>query len=380
MNEKYLPNSAPDAPTLKGRSDPKSSLSSGKWGPRVLLFLGITFVGLLFTLQGYFGSLNEAEDPITFMEALIWQLSWWYIWLLLTPVILKLVKRYPMELRNRLRNWRIHVPGAMIFSVLHAILLMVVLWIISPEFRETFEFPNTVVRHAMLEGNLQLGIAFYAILVGIASAYSFYHLYQEEELKKTQLEAQLMQTRFDALKMQLYPEFLFGTMNSISELMKQDVDSADTMLARVGDFLRLSMENLGTQEVPLQSEMAFLKSYLEIERIRRHNRLEFRTDIDPDAYRAHVPNLILQPLVETAIRNSSPEERLEIRLQAKRLNGTLQVEILNRTSQDSSKEAVSSPALALTRLKSLYGDSFQFEHGKDENGHYSVRLVIPYST
>lgn len=376
MNVNYIHDSAPDAQS-NGLSRAFARKGTGRWKNRILLFFGVTVVALVFTVQGFFSALNEAEDPITFTDVLGWQLSWWYIWLLLTPVILKLVERYPMELRNHLRNWRVHVPGAILFSMLQASLMTMTLWSLSPSFRETAQFPDTFIRHAVLEGNVQLGIAFYFVLVGVASAFRFYRLYEEEELKKTQLEAQLMQTRFDALKMQLYPEFLFGTMNSISDLMKQDVDSADTMLARVGDFLRLSMENIGTQEVPLQSEMAFLKSYVEIEKIRLQNRLQFRTEIDPEAYRANVPNLILQPLVENAIRNSSPTERLDIRLDVRRLNGTLQVQILNQTSFHANGEGESIPALALSRLKSLYGDSFQFEQKKDKDGRYSIRLVIP---
>ncbi|HZH31097.1 MAG TPA: histidine kinase, partial [Pyrinomonadaceae bacterium] len=131
-----------------------------------------------------------------------------------------------------------------------------------------------------------------------------------------------------ALKMQLHPHFLFNTLNSISALLHRDAEAADQMVARLGDFLRLTLENSGDQEVTLEQEIAFLRCYLEIETI-RHDRLSVETEIEPQTLDALVPNLILQPLVENAIRHGisrqSAPGRLSIR--AARRGGRLRLQV-----------------------------------------------------
>src|SRR4029079_13460186 len=106
-----------------------------------------------------------------------------------------------------------------------------------------------------------------------------------------------------ALKMQLHPHFLFNTLNSISALLDEDVDAADQMLARLGDLLRMTLENSGAQEVTLQEELEFLRCYLEIEQVRFNDRLTVSMHIEPETLDAKVPNLILQPIVENAIKH-----------------------------------------------------------------------------
>jgi LytS/YehU family sensor histidine kinase len=156
---------------------------------------------------------------------------------------------------------------------------------------------------------------YWLILIAI-NALDYYHSFLIAEVKASELRAQLAQAQLRALKMQLHPHFLFNTLNSISALLHRDAEAADQMVARLGDFLRLTLENSGTQEVTLEQEIAFLRCYLEIE-IVRHDRLSVETDIEPQTLSALVPNLILQPLVENAIRHGisrqSAPGRLTIR-------------------------------------------------------------------
>jgi sensor histidine kinase YesM len=147
-------------------------------------------------------------------------------------------------------------------------------------------------------------------------------------VKASELRTQLAQAQLRALKMQLHPHFLFNTLNSISALLHRDAEAADQRVARLGDFLRLTLENSGDQEVTLEQELAFLRCYLEIE-IVRHDRLSVETDIEPQTLSALVPNLILQPLVENAIRHGisrqSAPGRLSIR--AARRHGRLWLQV-----------------------------------------------------
>ena len=224
------------------------------------------------------------------------------------------------------------------------------------------------------------------LIVLLVSAFSYYRRYQEGELRASQLEALLSQSQLQALKMQLHPHFLFNTLHSISSLMHRDIEAADKMIARLGDFLRLTLENSGTQEVTLQEELEFLRCYLEIEHIRFQDRLTTHMDIAPQALVTHVPNLILQPIVENAIRHGiaprSTPGRIEIR--AERNNGTLRIQVRdngpglpgNPNADNLYKEGL---GLANTRarLEQLYGAAHRFDLANDPDGGLVVTLEIP---
>ena len=127
-----------------------------------------------------------------------------------------------------------------------------------------------------------------------------YNSYRKGRLQAAQLRTELVRSQLEALKMQVHPHFLFNTLHSISALLNKDVGAARSMIMRLGDFLRLTLENAGTQEVSLQQEMEFLNGYLEIERVRFQDRLTTLVNVDPLMLDVPVPNLILQPIVENA--------------------------------------------------------------------------------
>src|SRR6516225_3316734 len=146
-------------------------------------------------------------------------------------------------------------------------------------------------------------LVIYWIIVTATQGYLYYTRYRESELRSAQLSAQLAQAQLQALRMQLHPHFLFNTLNAISTLVYKDPEIADRMIARLSDLLRLTLENIGVQEVPLAQELEFLERYLEIERTRFADRLTVRMDIAPEALDGCTPYLILQPLVENALRH-----------------------------------------------------------------------------
>ncbi len=186
--------------------------------------------------------------------------------------------------------------------------------------------------------------------------------------------------------MQLHPHFLFNTLHSISALVHKDPDAADRMIARLGDFLRLTLDTAATQEVPLRQELNFLNCYLEIERIRFHDRLTTRLHVEPQTLSCRVPNLILQPIVENAIRHGigprSAPGRIEI--SAKRDHGSLRIEVRDNGP---GLPAISKPngraregvGLANTRerLAQLYGGSHRLELKNAPDGGLVVTLEIP---
>src|SRR5262249_13687456 len=144
-----------------------------------------------------------------------------------------------------------------------------------------------------------------------------------------QLETRLAQAQLEALKMQLHPHFLFNTLNSISALLHKDVETADKIIARLGDFLRMTLRKFTPQEITVAQELGFLKCYLDIERIRFHDRLTVEMQIQPEAEGAQVPNLLLQPIVENAIRHgiSATSSPGKLTIRAACSDGKLRIQV-----------------------------------------------------
>ena len=135
-------------------------------------------------------------------------------------------------------------------------------------------------------------------------AFAFYQDYRTEEEQKLRATAQLARAELHALKMQIHPHFLFNTLHSISSLVLEDAPKANQMIARLGDFLRLTLEHSERQFVTLKEEIEFARCYLEIEQVRFSDRLQVEFDVAAESLTAEVPHLILQPLVENAIQHA----------------------------------------------------------------------------
>jgi LytS/YehU family sensor histidine kinase len=246
-----------------------------------------------------------------------------------------------------------------------------------------YMFQNSL-RHAI--NNYTEGMGVYLLITFLTYAYSYYQRYRQGELRASQLESQLSQAQLQALKMQLHPHFLFNTLHSISALLHKDTESARKMITRLGDFLRLTLENSGTQEVTLKQEMEFLRCYLEIERIRFQDRLTTHVFVDADALDSRLPNLILQPIVENAIRHGIAPRSTpgEIEIRAKQEDGFLRIRIrdngpglpMNRTVDSLFKKGL---GLMNTqaRLDRLYGAEHRFVIANDPSGGLAVTLEIP---
>lgn len=219
----------------------------------------------------------------------------------------------------------------------------------------------------------------------VAQAVHFARESRAKQLRTSQLEARLAEAQLQVLRMQLHPHFLFNTLHTISALMHKDVRAADRMLALLGDLLRDSFDKIGAQEVSLKQELGFLDRYLEIERTRFRDRLVVETDVDPETLDAEVPNLILQPLVENAIRHGV-ERRLDagrIGLSARRAGERLVMKI-----RDDGPGLPSETELALrggvglantqARLAQLYGPAQRFDLVNRPEGGLEVVLSIPF--
>jgi two-component system, LytTR family, sensor kinase len=354
----------------------------GPWFVRLGLIWGVwTLVGLFFTSQVLFASIYmEKRMPLSYV--LFMQMSICYLWALSTPLVLWLARHFRIDRDRWLRRILLHsllsigLVGSM--STLHYVM-----------FRIYFEQTSLITPFRALQYvlfNLDRQLCIYWLLLLFSHALNYYKSYRKGELRASRLETQLAQSQLEALKMQVHPHFLFNTLHSISALLNKDTEAARRMITRLGDFLRLTLENAGTQEVTLQQEMEFLNGYLEIERIRFQDRLTTLVQVDPRVLDVRVPNLILQPIVENAMRHAiaTHANAGRIEIVAAPRNGVLSIQIKDNgpglsTDQNIISHVGKGVGLANTkaRLERLYGAEHKFELSNDPVGGLIVTLEIP---
>jgi LytS/YehU family sensor histidine kinase len=252
-----------------------------------------------------------------------------------------------------------------------------------PEMRQMPERETFAYAQSSYLDNLDWALMTYAALVGLFYAVTYYRESQARALKEANLEASLVKARLKTLEAELHPHFLFNTLHAISTLVHSDPESADRMISRLSDLLRLTFDRSGAAQVALKEELEFLQKYLQIEQIRFQDRLSIHFDIEPETLDAEVPRLILQPLVENAIKHGlSPKSgHGSVEVSARRADHGLWIEVrddgvgLSMAARARFNEGV---GLSNTRarLDCLYGDSHRLEVAEGERG-LAVRLLIP---
>ena len=214
----------------------------------------------------------------------------------------------------------------------------------------------------------------------------YYQDVQTERERALVAEGQAHRARLQALRYQLNPHFLFNTLNAVSTLIVEEkTHDAERMVARLSDFLRLTLECDADVEVPLADELDFARRYLDIEQIRFGDRLVVTEDVDPEALSARVPPLLLQPLVENAIRHGimPREEGGTLRIEARQVSDRLLLRVLDDgpgPPGDADPERGVGLSNTKARLESLYGDAHRFSLSRADGGGCVVRVELPYHT
>jgi two-component system, LytTR family, sensor kinase len=224
----------------------------------------------------------------------------------------------------------------------------------------------------------------YAAAAAVSYALLYYRQSRERALRASQLETRLVEAQLQTLQQQLHPHFLFNTLHAISALMQRDVEAADRTLIRLSDLLRLTLERLGEQEVTLDAELDFLRKYLEIERTRFADRLVIRYDIQPEALDALVPTLLLQPLVENAIKHGVARKSGtgHIDITARRDHDKLWIEVRDDgvgLSEDALTALQKGIGVSTTRarLQHQFGADYRFEFHRLAQG-VGVVVAVPW--
>jgi two-component system LytT family sensor kinase len=340
-----------------------------KWG---LIAAGWGVVTLVYSSHLYFfHTLRGVETtwPFELAEAA----ADFLVWAALTPFVFWLAGRVPFGSRALF----VHVPASLAVSLAQVAL-------------------HTLADRALVHGDLSAAMYAEGFTVLFARTYHFGLLvywtlvvarwavehYKNQQLRASRLEAEVARAQLDALKMQLHPHFLFNTLNAISALMHRDVAAADRMLARLSELLRLALDAGSAEEVPLSRELEFLEKYLEIEKVRFGDRLSVDVSVAAEALEARVPNLLLQPLVENAVRHgvSKRREGGRVEIRAARQDGFLELSV----SDDGAGLPEGGPderiGLSNTRrrLEQLYGRRHRFELRNRPGGGLEASIAIPF--
>jgi two-component system, LytTR family, sensor kinase len=356
---------------------------SGHVRPRVIFGVA-TALGFFSGFQAFYYVSNFTDWPASLPFLIALNLGYWYSWACLTPTIFWLALRAPfLERDSWKRAMLVHLPGVFVMTTLHVGLAVAsqtaIVWFVGREQRPWLEEAQR-----MFFNNFDWEMMTYWAIVGLSHALRYHSEAQDRALRESQLETHLVEAQLQALQRQLQPHFLFNTLNTISALMHRNVDAADNMIAKLSDLLRISLQNVGVQEVPLKQELDFLSKYLEIEQTRFRDRLTVVFDVQPDTLDALVPNLVLQPLVENSIKHGIGPRPTpgQIAIRSHRRGSLLELEVRD--------DGVGLSAARLTdfnrgvglantrsRLQHLYGSSHRFEFRQPASGGLSVLIAIP---
>jgi two-component system LytT family sensor kinase len=371
-----------DAPK-PGRDSRGMQLRHGHVRPRVIFGVA-TALGCFSGFQAYYYVSTFTEWPASLPFLLALNLGYWYSWACLTPAILWLSRRAPfLDRESWKRALAVHVPGVFIITLLHVALTVgsqtLIGALVGQEQRSWLEEAQR-----MFFNNFDWEMMTYWAIVGLSHALRYHSEAQDRALRASQLETHLVEAQLQALQRQLQPHFLFNTLNTISALMHRNVDAADNMIARLSDLLRISLHNVGVQEVTLKEELDFLSKYLEIEQTRFRDRLTVVFDVQPDTLDAFVPNLVLQPLVENAIKHGIGPRPTpgKIEIRSRRVGSLLELEIKdNGVGLSAARLTDFNRGIGLgntrSRLQHLYGSSHRFEFRQPPGGGLSVLIAIP---
>lgn len=319
---------------------------------------------------------------ITWGKNLWWKAMEWYTWAFLAPLIFRICRGVDFSTKP----WRtvlVHVACGSVASLLHCCVLTTGARIESYVLHTGFSWAGLF--KFILANHFHENVLTYAAIVSAWYALDYHHRFRERERRAIELESHLARARLQRLKTQLHPHFLFNTLNGIAALIYENPKAAHRMLARLSELLRISLRDDAAQEVRLRSEVQFGRRYLELEQIRFGSRLSLQWDIAPETLEACVPNLLLQPLLENAIKHaiapfSTPGT---IAVCSRRDKDTLLLKVTDNgpglsNFQQESKE----PGIGLintrARLRELYGDQHRIELKGGQTGGLTVEVAIPF--
>jgi two-component system, LytTR family, sensor kinase len=357
------------------------------WTPPLRwVFAVATVLGLFSTLQSYRLSTLNLRYPmdIEVGKILLLNMVYWYVPACLSPLAFRLGHRFRIDGPHWIRALGVHALAAVSYSAIHCAFMIGTRLLLWEAANKLPAVAWTAFVQRQYLSQLDFTLMTYTTVLGLSYALHYSRESQARAVKEAQLETSLVQARLRTLEAELQPHFLFNTLHAISSLVHTNPDGADRMISRLSDLLRLTFDRSGAARVSLQEELEFLQKYLEIEQTRFQDRLTVRFDVDPDTLDAEVPRLILQPLVENAIKHGvSPKPGAGlVQISTRRREGNLWIEVSDNgvgLSAGARARLRSGVGLSNTRdrLECLYGPAHQIEFSDEAKG-LAVRLQFPF--
>jgi len=354
-----------------------------RWGLFVGGWMGL---GLLSVAPLYLSLAAEHEGPRSAFpwSQLVSQLLDWYLWLLVLPLIWWIARHFPFDRKGFPRWLVINLVLGLVVASLYGLLSLVKNMLITNiGVDDLFSLGVLRAWRSYLLASIEFFLVVYFAIVAGMHAVRYYQKYHARELRTSQLKMQLAEAKLEALHMQLHPHFLFNTLNAISALMRRDVDAADGMISRLSELLRLSLDHDELHVVPLREELDFLERYIGIELVRFRDRLRVEIAIDPACLEAQVPKLILQPLVENAIRHGIAHRASggRVVVRGSRDGERLCLRVMDDgPGLPAGKQLREGVGLSNTRarLEQLYATAYRFLPGNAPCGGFETALEIPF--
>jgi two-component sensor histidine kinase len=351
--------------------------------PVRVIFSVATALGFFSAFAAFYFVSTFTEKPAPLGLLLALNLTYWYSWAVLTPGILWLSSRFGFERATWKAAVPVHIAGVFVAMGLHVAMAvasrMATYWVVGESLDSWLQEAQQ-----MFILNFDWEMMTYWTIVGVSHALRYHYHAQSKELSAAQLETRLVEAQLHTLQRQMQPHFLFNTLNTISALMHRDVEAADAMIARLSDLLRMSLQRVGVQEVALKEELDFLSKYLEIEQTRFRDRLSVVFDIQADTLDALVPNLLLQPLVENAIKHGIGPRPTpgQITVRSRRVGALLELDVQdNGVGLSAARLTDFNRGVGLSntrsRLDHLYGSLHRFEFRQPVEGGLLVLIAIP---
>jgi two-component system LytT family sensor kinase len=339
---------------------------------------GWALASLFFTAVLLVGDLDRHKPPIFALYANAVHFA---LWTLLLPFLARCTRRFPLDGARRIRN----VAVLLLIVAALAVPVMITQWAIL--FYTYFPYHSaTLLSFLQSESSrfLPVDILIGIVLVLALEGWRVWLNFQAERTRASELERQLAVARLDALRMQLHPHFLFNTLHTVAGLIVEEPPTARRMVIALGDLLRLTLRETGDSVRSLAEELEFADLYLGIEKLRLGERLVLNYDIEPEATTAEVPQLLLQPLFENAIRHGAARtlHSCEVRFRACREGNKLHISLRN-------DGPVRSPSLGTPpfgvglrnttdRLQLHYSNQYTFQYTDRPQGGVEIDLLIPY--
>jgi two-component system, LytTR family, sensor kinase len=313
--------------------------------------------------------------------------SFWLLWFFFFPLIVWLSLRFPLERPNVYLQAGLHLVACALVVIISQAAYRTFLPLPPPPSAMASASQNSP--HAIISPGFRAGpdIVIYLLTMSAGVAFAHFRKSQERERRAIELEAHLAQAQLKLLRMQINPHFLFNTLNAISTLVHTSPHTADEMITDLGELFRFSLESSNVQEIPLSRELELLRRYLAIEQRRFGQRLEIEQNVDPEILNALLPPLILQPIVENAIRHGIESQAGfgRIAIYAGRNGNQLKLSVSDNGKKpfDSSIRENKRHGIGLAntraRLQQLYGKEQSLSIVNGDLGGWTVEIKIPFS-